>query len=48
VSSGPNNLAVQNAAYFQADPNRIGTSAGLVRAFCYVGAIAASTAGDVV
>src|SRR5262249_2866708 len=44
VPQGLNNLAVQNAVYFQADPERIGASAGLLRTFLYLGAIAASTA----
>jgi MFS family permease len=47
VPQGLNNLAVQNAVYFQADPNRIGASAGLLRTFFYLGAIAASTASGV-
>lgn len=44
VPQGLNNLAVQNAVYFQADPERIGASAGLQRTFLYLGAIAASSA----
>lgn len=39
---GLNNLATQNAVYFQADPDRIGASAGLLRSFFYLGAIASS------
>ncbi len=44
IPQGLNNLAVQNAVYFQADPERIGASAGLLRTFLYLGAIAASAA----
>jgi MFS family permease len=44
IPQGLNSLAVQNAVYFQADPERIGASAGLLRSFLYLGAIAASTA----
>ncbi len=47
IPQGLNNLAVQNAVYFQADPQRIGASAGLLRTFLYLGAIAASTASGV-
>ena len=36
-------LANQNALYRQADPARIGSSAGLLRTFGYLGAIVAST-----
>jgi MFS family permease len=42
VPQGLNNLANQNAVYYQADPARIGASAGLLRTFLYLGAIAAS------
>ena len=38
------NLANQNALYFQADPDRVGASAGLLRTFMYLGAIIASSA----
>jgi MFS family permease len=38
------NLANQNALYFQADPARVGASAGLLRTFMYLGAIIASSA----
>jgi MFS family permease len=38
-------LANQNAVYFQADPARMGASAGLLRTFGYLGAIVASAAG---
>ncbi|RKR75765.1 MFS transporter [Frondihabitans australicus] len=44
VPQGLNNLAVQNALYYQADPARIGASSGLLRTFMYLGAIAASSA----
>ena len=48
VPQGLNNLANQNAVYHQADPDRIASSAGLLRTFFYLGAIAASTAGGAV
>jgi MFS family permease len=48
VPQGLNNLANQNAVYHQADPDRIASSAGLLRTFFYLGAIAASAAGGVV
>jgi hypothetical protein len=48
VPQGLNNLANQNAVYHQADPERIASSAGLLRTFFYLGAIAASTAGGAV
>jgi MFS family permease len=44
VPQGLNNLAVQNALYYQADPERMGASAGLLRTFFYLGAIFASSA----
>ncbi len=47
VPQGLNNLANQNAVYHQATPERIGSSAGLLRTFYYLGAIVASTAGGV-
>jgi predicted MFS family arabinose efflux permease len=47
VPQGLNNLANQNAVYHQATPERIGSSAGLLRTFFYLGAIIASTAGGV-
>jgi MFS family permease len=47
VPQGLNNLANQNAVYHQADPARIGSSAGLLRTFFYLGAIIASTAGGI-
>ncbi|UQE73754.1 MFS transporter [Gordonia sp. PP30] len=42
LPQGLNNLAIQNTLYFQADPARIASSAGLLRTFAYLGAIAAS------
>jgi MFS family permease len=48
VPQGLNNLANQNALYHQATPDRIGSSAGLLRTFYYLGAIVASTAGGIV
>ncbi len=47
VPQGLNNLANQNAVYHQATPERIGSSAGLLRTFYYLGAIVASTAGGI-
>ena len=44
VPQGLVNLANQNAVYHQADPERIGASAGLQRTFFYLGAIVASAA----
>jgi len=44
VPQGLNSLANQNALYYQADPDRIGASAGLLRTFTYLGAIASSAA----
>ena len=44
IPQGLNNLANQNAVYHQADPSRIGSSAGLLRTFGYLGAIIASAA----
>lgn len=44
VPQGLNSLALQNSVYFQADPERIGSSAGLLRTFGYLGAIVASAA----
>lgn len=44
IPQGLVNLANQNAVYFQADPERIGSSAGLLRTFFYLGAISASVA----
>ncbi|MDL5156335.1 MFS transporter [Actinomycetospora termitidis] len=45
VPQGLNNLAVQNAVYRQADPERVASSAGLMRTFFYLGAIVAGTTG---
>ncbi|MEV0094131.1 MFS transporter [Streptomyces sp. NPDC050738] len=44
VPQGLNGLANQNALYAQADPARMGSSAGLLRTFMYVGALLASAA----
>jgi len=44
VPQGLNNLALQNAVFHQADPERMGSSAGLLRTFGYLGAIVASAA----
>lgn len=44
---GLNNLANQNAVYFQADPTRTGASAGLLRTFTYLGALVSSAATGV-
>ena len=44
VPQGLNSLANQNAVYRQADAQRIGASAGLLRTFAYLGAIIASAA----
>nr|WP_063836197.1 MFS transporter [Actinacidiphila yeochonensis] len=48
VPQGLNSLALQNSVYFQADPERLGSSAGLLRTFGYLGAITASTANSAV
>lgn len=48
LPQGLNNLANQNAVYHQADPARIGSSAGLMRTFFYLGAIIASATTGVV
>ncbi|MET8161931.1 MFS transporter [Sphaerisporangium sp. NPDC005289] len=37
-------LALQNSVYFQADPERIASSAGLLRTFAYIGSMIASSA----
>jgi len=42
IPQGLNNLAIQNALYFQAEPERIASSAGLLRTFFYLGAIVSS------
>jgi nicotinamidase-related amidase/predicted MFS family arabinose efflux permease len=44
IPQGLNSLANQNALYYQADPARMGSSAGLLRTFTYLGAIIASAA----
>lgn len=43
VPQGLNNLALQNSVYFQADPERTASSAGLLRTFAYVGSMVASS-----
>jgi MFS family permease len=47
IPQGLNNLANQNAVYHQADPARMGSSAGLLRTFMYLGAIVAAAANGV-
>ena len=44
LPQGLNNLALQNSVYFQADPERIASSAGLLRTFAYMGSMVASSA----
>jgi len=44
VPQGVNSLANQNALYYQADPERMGSSAGLLRTCTYLGAIISSAA----
>ncbi len=44
VPQGLISLAIQNALYHQAHPERMGASSGLLRTFAYLGAISASTA----
>jgi sugar phosphate permease len=44
VPQGLNGLANQTALYRQADPARMGSAAGLLRTFTYLGAMAASAA----
>jgi hypothetical protein len=44
VPQGLLSLANQNATYHQADPDRMGSAAGLLRTFLYLGAIVASAA----
>lgn len=44
IPQGLVNLAVQNTLYHQADPARVGASAGLLRTFMYLGAMIASSA----
>jgi nicotinamidase-related amidase/predicted MFS family arabinose efflux permease len=47
IPQGLISLANQNAVYYQADPTRMGASAGLLRTFMYLGAIVASAATGV-
>ncbi|MYS21431.1 MULTISPECIES: MFS transporter [unclassified Streptomyces] len=44
VPQGLNSLALQNSVYFQADPERTASSAGLLRTFAYIGSMIASSA----
>ncbi|NMO53299.1 MFS transporter [Actinoplanes sp. TBRC 11911] len=44
LPQGLNNLANQNAVYYQAHPDRMGASAGLLRTFVYLGAMVSSAA----
>ncbi|MFI5893744.1 MFS transporter [Actinoplanes sp. NPDC051513] len=44
LPQGLNSLANQNAVYFQADADRMGASAGLLRTFSYLGAMVSSAA----
>ncbi|WP_328335263.1 MULTISPECIES: MFS transporter [unclassified Streptomyces] len=44
LPQGLNTLALQNSVYFQADPERTASSAGLLRTFAYVGSMVASSA----
>jgi sugar phosphate permease len=44
IPQGLNSLALQNAVYRQANPDDVGASAGLLRTFGYLGAIASSAA----
>ncbi|MFV8181997.1 MFS transporter [Streptomyces sp. AF1B] len=44
VPQGSNNLALQNSVYFQSDPERTASSAGLLRTFAYLGSMVASSA----
>ncbi|WP_448061708.1 MFS transporter [Cellulomonas hominis] len=48
IPQGLNGLANQNALYHQADPARMGSAAGLLRTFTYLGAMAASAANAAV
>ena len=48
IPQGLNSLANQNAVFHQADPERMGASAGLLRTFWYLGAIGASAANAAV
>ncbi|MFI7342843.1 MFS transporter [Streptomyces sp. NPDC050085] len=47
IPQGLNGLANQSALYAQADPARMGSSAGLLRTFTYLGALLASAANAV-
>jgi hypothetical protein len=44
VPQGSNSLGLQNSVYFQSDPERTGSSAGLLRTFSYLGSMIASSA----
>ncbi|MGY6019954.1 MFS transporter [Streptomyces spinosirectus] len=44
VPQGANGLALQNSVYFQSDPRRTASSAGLLRTFAYLGLMVASSA----
>jgi MFS family permease len=44
LPQGLNSLANQNAVYYQAHPDRMGASAGLLRTFVYLGAMISSAA----
>ena len=44
IPQGLNSLALQNSVYFQAGAESIGTSAGLLRTFMYMGSMLASAA----
>lgn len=48
VPQGLLNLANQNAVYHQADPARMGSSAGLLRTFMYLGALISSSVDGMV
>ena len=48
LPQGLANLANQNAVYHQADPQRVASSAGLLRTFFYLGAIVAATVNGAV
>ncbi|MDN3356135.1 MFS transporter [Actinomadura sp. DC4] len=43
LPQGLNSLALQNSVYFQSDPERTASSAGLLRTFAYVGSMVASS-----
>jgi hypothetical protein len=44
IPQGLNNLANQSAVYYQADPDRLASSSGLLRTFMYLGAMIAASA----